>query len=230
MPDPFWWDSYSILWDRTRLTFFVPMSYMTTDEKLNSLVRFGLYAGILLYVYNKQFHYLYLPIILAVVTKVIHDRYVIRETLASPTYLAAEQTEQDLKRNPVVVRDGIKCVPPTADNPFMNPLMGDYRDDPTRPSACPITDEDVKQDATSKFYDGLFRDVNDVFGRGDSARQFYTLPSTTIPNAQDEFANYCYGDMMKNSCKNGHMERCIDEDPKRNRRPPQLDPSSHHYV
>ena len=156
----------------------------------------------------------------------------IQESLASDTYLqpAFKHADDEGVKNPVVVRDGVRCVPPTADNPFMNPLLSDYRSDPTRPAACPITDEDVKKDATSKFYDNLFRDVNDVYGKNSSARQFYTLPSTTIPNAQDEFAKFCFGDMLKNSCKGGNMDKCMDEDPRRNRRPPQLEVNTRHYI
>lgn len=230
MPDPFWWDSYGILFERTRLAQFVPSNRMTFDEKLNALVRFGIYAGILLFVYSKQFYMLYLPLILLAVTKIIKDRFTTKEALVSDTYLQPLMAPKTLDQNPVVVREGKRCVPPTADNPFMNPLLSDYRGDPTRPPACPITDEDVKKDARSKFYDNLFRDVNDVYGKNSSERQFYTLPSTTIPNAQDEFAKFCYGDMMKNSCKGGNMDKCIDEDPRRNRRPPQLEPAKQHYI
>jgi hypothetical protein len=35
-----------------------------------------------------------------------------------------------------------------------------------------------------------------------SMRQFYTNPSTTVPNKQGEFAEFCYGDMV--SAKDGN--------------------------
>ena len=36
--------------------------------------------------------------------------------------------------------------------------------------------------------------------------EFYTTPNTTIPNDQNAFANYCYGDMI--SCKEGNPTAC----------------------
>ena len=40
-----------------------------------------------------------------------------------------------------------------------------------------------------KFNHDLFRDVSSVYGKRNSQRQFYTVPSTTIPNNQTSFAN-----------------------------------------
>ena len=37
-------------------------------------------------------------------------------------------------------------------------------------------------------------------------RQFYTMPSTTIPNNQGDFGKFCYGDMP--SCKEGDELQC----------------------
>ena len=37
-------------------------------------------------------------------------------------------------------------------------------------------------------------------------RQFYSTSSTTIPNDQDGFLKFCYGDML--SCKGGDELAC----------------------
>ena len=36
------------------------------------------------------------------------------------------------------------------------------------------------------------QDVDDLFGRYNSQRQFYTMPSTTVPNDQKSFAEWLY--------------------------------------
>ena len=37
------------------------------------------------------------------------------------------------------------------------------------------------------------RDVGDLYGKSNDQRQYYTMPSTTIPNNQTSFAKWCYG-------------------------------------
>ena len=54
------------------------------------------------------------------------------------------------------------------------------------------------------------------FGRNISSRQFYTNPSTTIPNDQESFAKWCYGDMP--SCKDG--QNCLRYEDLRQKRGP----------
>ena len=39
-----------------------------------------------------------------------------------------------------------------------------------------------------------------------SLRPFYSNPSTTIPNDQGSFADFCYGSMV--SCKEGNPYAC----------------------
>ena len=45
----------------------------------------------------------------------------------------------------------------------------------------------------------LFKDLGDELNFDQSMRQFYTNPSTTVPNDQNGFIQFCYGDMK--SCK-----------------------------
>ncbi len=227
MTDPFWVDDYKILYDRDHLASFVPQRSMTLAEKLNAMVRFCAYAGIALFAYNQSATYLYLPLIMMLVTKLVYDNQSSKETMIS---IVSTNQNTPITANPRVIKDGLECVPPTDDNPFMNVSMADYTNDPKRPPACSLQDPDIKESATAKFYDNLFRDVNDVYGRTNSARQFYAMPSTTIPNAQEEFIDFCYGDMKKPGCKQGNMTGCMNDDLRYNRRPPQLDINGQQYV
>ena len=224
--DAFWFDDWRILFDSGRLTEFFPTASMSLAEKLNAIVRFGLYAGALLFMFNTNYTAVYLPIALLVVSKVLYDRNKPAEGYLNG--LVADGDNELPNQNPRVLnKDGQLCVPPTADNPFMNVTMSDYKLDPERPAACAITEPSVREDANAKFYDNLFRDVNDVYSRNTSSRQFYTMPATTIPNNQDEFAQFLYGDMGK--CKTGHLDQCMYDDPRMNRRPVNDDPTQKQY-
>ena len=81
-----------------------------------------------------------------------------------------------------------ECRPPSLNNPFMNVLLSDDR---TVDEACKYTKE-TRAQIDSAFNSNLYQDVDDVYGTNNSQRQFYTMPSTTIPNNQDQFAKWLY--------------------------------------
>jgi hypothetical protein len=120
------------------------------------------------------------------------------------------------------------CTKPTLDNPFMNVTMKDYLNiDPEtnvtvdRPKACDISDETIKKSMDDMFNNNLFKDVNDVFGKMNSQRQFYTMPNTQIPNAQDDFAKWLY--MNPKTCKED-QNFCLKYEDVRAKRPIFVDP------
>ncbi len=83
------------------------------------------------------------------------------------------------------------CRKPTRNNPFMNPNLTDYNNgDP--PAACNMDDDGIKEEIVVNFNDNLYRNVEDLWEKKNSQRQFFTLPSTSIPNNQKEFANWLY--------------------------------------
>jgi len=125
--------------------------------------------------------------------------------------------------------DKKKCVSPTIDNPFMNATMKDFLNvDPVtnrivdRAEACDINDLEVKKQMDSSFNNNLYKDVNDVFGKMNSQRQFYTMPSTTIPNAQDDFAKWLY--LNPKTCKED-QDFCLKYEDIRAKRPVMYNPN-----
>jgi hypothetical protein len=92
-----------------------------------------------------------------------------------------------------------KCKLPTPDNPFMNPTLNDISlelQDP--PIACNADDTDIQNKIIECYNDKLFMDVEDLFDKENSKRQFYTVPQM-FPNDQSTFANWCY--KSDNICK-----------------------------
>lgn len=97
-----------------------------------------------------------------------------------------------------------KCRKPTKDNPFMNPSVMDFNQ-PNVPVACNADDEDIADDLPLKFNEDMYRDLEDVFNRKNSQRQFFTVHHN-IPNDQEAFARWCY--KMPATCKTDQT-RCL---------------------
>jgi hypothetical protein len=98
--------------------------------------------------------------------------------------------------------------PPTARNLFMNVLLEEIKYNPGRPQAAPVNNPEVKQTLDDYFRVQWFSDPTDVFGKNQSQRQFVTMPSTTVPNSQGDFANWLYKIPGK-TCKEGGREACL---------------------
>ena len=104
------------------------------------------------------------------------------------------------------VYDDDDCKLPEIDNPFGNVLLGDIGN-PKFKKACSSYDNNmVKRDIKKTFEDNLYMDVNDVFAKHNSQRQFYTMPVTDVCNEQTEFAKWCY--LTPPTCKEGNGAQC----------------------
>ena len=109
---------------------------------------------------------------------------------------------------------------PSSTNPFSNVLVTDIADNPQRKPAPyagnPVVRDDIlikaKQMVEASNYEQpdivnkLFKDVNEQLSFEQSMRQFHSTSSTTIPNDQGAFAEFCYGGMT--SCKEGNLFAC----------------------
>jgi hypothetical protein len=206
MDDPFWYDDLSIIWKKDSLHEFFPSESQSLEEKLNAMLRLSFYLSIILYVYHNNYKYFYIVFGVALFSSYIYKN--------KPMVTIEEFQEK-------------KCVRPTIDNPFMNVTMKDYMNiqDSSiveRDPACDISDPEIKKEIEANFNNNLYRDIDDVFGKMNSQRQFYTMPSTTIPNKQDEFAKWLY--LSPKTCKQD-QESCLRYEDVRAKRPILMDPS-----
>lgn len=92
------------------------------------------------------------------------------------------------------------CRRPTNDNPMMNPSATEF-DAGDPPAACNADDDDIKESIKVNFNHQLFRNVDELWERENSQRQFYTMPNTSIPNNQVEFAKWLYKLPPSDNCK-----------------------------
>jgi hypothetical protein len=222
--DPFWYNDIGILIHPDRLTEFFPVSSYTLEEKFNALVRLSLYISIILFYYNADYNYISIFLATLLITYFVwinrpleKESSEIKEPSQPKTQLVEKLENESLS----------SCTRPTLDNPFMNVTMKDLLNSDEnqivdRPPACDITDPEVKKEIDDHFNNNLFRDVNDIFGKMNSQRQFYTMPSTTIPNAQDEFAKWLY--LNPKTCKED-QDYCVAYEDLRAKRPVFYDPT-----
>jgi hypothetical protein len=178
------------------LTFF-PSSEMTFAEQLNALLRFTIYLSLIVMLVKKDTSILFAPILMAILTYLVYtvDQ---QKKMNDKHVLEQMQLREDRKTKQV-------CQAPSENNPFMNVLISDYSANPQRPKACRLEGK-TKRDATKYFERNLYRDVDDVFQKNASDRQWYTTPSTTIPNDAIHFANWLY--KTPPTCKEGNGMTC----------------------
>ena len=106
---------------------------------------------------------------------------------------------------------------PSSANPFSNVLNTDIEFNPKKKPAPPSFNENINQTILQQakqmvieqnadqpdIADKLFKDLGENYVFEQSMRQFSSNPSTTIPNDQGAFADFCYGSMV--SAKEGNM-------------------------
>lgn len=190
MSDPFWKDDITIILNKHRLVEFVPTKDMTTNEKLNALTRLSIYLGILLSIVYKKSSPIYIPLIMAALMYLVHEHLVSDDQIGGDQPVTGADFEQ-----------------PTQDNPFMNVLMTDYADKPHRQPAADVQLQQTKDQMDNHFSNGLYKDINNIWDKNNSQRQYYTNPSTTIPNDRDSFMKWCYNTPY--TCKDGNLARCL---------------------
>jgi len=96
---------------------------------------------------------------------------------------------------------------PSDKNPFMNVLIDEIKYNPKRAPAASVMDPSVVVELDDFFKTQFINDPTDVFGKSQSQRQFYTTPSTTIPNDQESYQNWLYKIPGK-TCKEGNRLSC----------------------
>jgi hypothetical protein len=110
---------------------------------------------------------------------------------------------------------------PDSSNPFGNVLVTDYIYDPQRKPAPPAYNQNVNEEIIEQakefvrksnpdqpdLSEKLFQDLGDQYVFEQSLRPFNSTASTTIPNDQQSFSEFCYGSMV--SCKEGNAFACV---------------------
>ena len=169
-----WIDNPKILLSTENLRYFVPTENMTYIEKINAITRFIIYSSIILFMVRGDINIFFLPIF-----AMLFIYFLVSWGFKVDKFI--ENFGQKKQKS---------CSVPTLHNPFMNHLIHDEAD---KKPACEYTKK-TKTEIDSAFNTNLYQDLTDIYDKNNSQRQFYTMPVTTIPNNQKDFANWLYSD------------------------------------
>jgi len=204
--DPVWFKNIGILFKIDRLTEFFPYRLQTLEERMNSVVRLGVYVALLLAIYNREYRLLLIAPAVMLFTYFIYKRHKVYNKPADTKSLKSIlKTSKAFEREPEEVK-------PTLNNPFMNPTILDIKEKPNRKAAKTYFEdtkeaEELREDIKDKFEYNLYRDYDDVYESNNNDRQFYTVPNTETPTNQEKYLEFLYGGMMDGGCKT-NVEDC----------------------
>ena len=198
---PFWFDKFSILYDKKFLFDIIPKKEYDLNRKLNALLRFTIYYSLIVYLLDTKKKYVLTFILgMAVFTYLIQMKY--KETFMNKVNNSLMNNSEDMNINDL----SSECRIPNKDNPFMNPVLTDYGNDKSKQACYSYNNKGVQRVIENNFEEDLYKDVNDIFGKENSQRQFFSVPGNSVPNDRDTFMKWCY--QTPPTCKEGNGLQC----------------------
>jgi hypothetical protein len=180
----FWINDPSILLNKYNLVFW-PTESMTMNNKLNAITRLVILLCISGFVATQNINFVWISIL----TLVCIVAY----------YKLNSQPKENFEK-----QDFSKHTLPTDKNPLMNVLLPEINGNPNRKSALKsylpdnekIINNKVKNHFSKHLDPRIFQGLDNELDLEYSMRNFYTTASTTIPNDQEGFSQFLYGDMI----------------------------------
>jgi hypothetical protein len=189
--NPVWFDEPKVLLNPDRLLRFWPTPEMTAEERVNAATRFILYSTAIVFPLSKKgdMRVLLLAIMVVVALWVLYTNGAIK---GAGSVTGIESYHQG------------ECRTPSRDNPMSNVLVSEYGK-PSPPPACDhstVRREVIDNlDNTIPFDASRSRSALPEYQRNAASRQFVTMPVSTVPGAQTEFAEWCYGKKFAPLCR-----------------------------
>ena len=190
MNESFWIKEPSILFRKDKIFQLWPYEGMTFEEKLNATTRFVICISLFGFMILNNYLILLFGIVLIL-------------ALVSLFFYINKSSYEGLENN--VQIDATKM---SNENPLYNVMPVDYQNNVNKEKMKTnynISREEsinnsaknfiLEQNKDNSEIGNIFKSVTDNIEFDKSMRQFYTNPSTTIPNTQDDFLKYCYGDL-----------------------------------
>ena len=232
---PFWVTNPNVLLDSRYITEWFPVEGMSYNQKLNAISRLVVLLTILSFVFLKAIRLLWIGGVCLLVIFLLHYSQtrsvgggkqegffgnVANDKLRGTDPAALHAIVNFATNDPSKIGKKEYFDVPKINNPYNNVLVTDIVDNPDKlpapPAYYPETEKailDRTKEAIQKMnptFPGimkkLFSSFDDHFEFEQSMRQFHSNPSTTVPNDQGAFAEFCYGEMI--SCKEGNQFAC----------------------
>ena len=225
---PFWGENPNVLFASKYVMEFFPTENMTYEQKLNSVTRTIIIMTLISTILYGGVRHLIIGAITIGSIFILHYYHQKEKVKVDSKKVIAEVKEGF--ENPAMdflTQDG-KAIPedieifnePEPSNPFSNVMMTDYDYNPNKKPAPAAFNQKVNDKILNSakqmvaesnpdqpdIADKLFKDLGDQYVFEQSLRPFSSNPSTTIPNDQQAFSEFCYGSMI--SCKEGNNFAC----------------------
>jgi hypothetical protein len=223
---PFWGEDPNVLFTPKYLMEFFPTENMTYEQKLNSITRTVIILTIISIVIYGGIRHFIIGLITMASIFILHH-YHQKEQNKVESKKVVEEVKESFE-NPAIdylTQEGEE-IPndlfsePEPSNPFGNVMMTDYDYNPNKKPAPAAFNQNVNDKILNNakkmvseanpdqpdIADKLFKDLGDQYVFEQSLRPFHSNPSTTIPNDQQAFSEFCYGSMI--SCKEGNNFAC----------------------
>lgn len=217
-PIPFWGEDPNVLINFTYITEFYPVDTMSASQKLNAITRSVLVLTIVGSFFTNAYRLWVIGLFTIAAIWYLHhyQNNVQKEKEAKEMF--TNQTVEDIVTRKELPVDLFST--PQPNNPFGNVMLTDYEHAEDKKPAPPAYNERINAkiiDQTKEailesnpeqphITNKLFSGLDDDLAFEQSMRPFYTMPSTTLPNDQTAFAEFCYGSMV--SCKEGNGFAC----------------------
>jgi hypothetical protein len=177
---------------------FIPLINMSFKDKILAITNIIIFISLILSLITRNIAFILFGIIIIIFLYYIYlynDKVII-------------DTNETLKNRNLSIVDNKLCVIPTIENPFMNPSIIDYTNNNNNIKSCPIDKDTINDNINNYFQQNVYKDINDIYEREFSARQFYTMPSTTIPNDRKSYENWLY--YRGKTCKENNGVQCYN--------------------
>ena len=231
----FWLNNPNVLIDQREIMDLWPTQNMSFNEKLNAVSRLVILLCLVGFILTRELKIfvsglvtLGVLVFLYYVKRDDKEGFISAYNYGDPRNPLINQLQpNDFENKKDFIFNNDNFYKLTSKNPLGNVLLPEIGDTPDRKPAPPTFDNTVEnvvnketmqmsQDlhpSISQLDKRLFQDLGDKFEFENSMIQFNTMPSTTIPNAQGAFAEFCYGNME--SCKDPRTPGACGNDPPR---------------
>ena len=205
MADRFWLDDFKILYENKAYLNFIPTKEMTRTEQSNAISRLCFYAFFIILLFGNTTKLLIIPIVTLILVIIFYNLPKVQRIKSKEDKDNAQNIKDIYTLDEYRLFKEGTCRRPTKDNPLMNLTAEDYNRDVSQ--AC-NADEDniVKTQIDDNLDKDLYKDIEDVFDRKNSERQFFT-GTQDIKYDSEKFARWCY--KFPPTCKT-NQERCLN--------------------
>lgn len=231
---PFWVTNPNVLLDSRYITEWFPVEGMSYNQKLNAISRLVILLTVIGFVFLRAFRLLWIGGVCLLVIFLLHYSQTRSVGGGKQEGFYGNAPNDKLRGGDPALHAIVNFATndpskigkkeyfdvPKINNPYNNVLVTDIVDNPDKlpapPAYYPETEKailDRTKEAIQKMnptFPGiikkLFSSFDDHFEFEQSMRQYHSNPSTTVPNDQGAFAEFCYGEMI--SCKEGNQFAC----------------------